>query len=211
MKKILLTASLLVLPSAQALSEPGAHPWLDKQLAKQRVKCPPGKSPFKGPEDAQVTIVEFLDYDCPFCADQEKVMKKVLDAYPTQVKLVIKNLPLDVHPHAKGKAIVADCMAMQGKFWQAHDALLAQEKKGKVRNGADQGKLEADIKADGDGQVDRDLAMAKRIGMATTPGFVIDGIRQGGAIGFNQFKLLIDAELARKSAAGGAGSGTANQ
>jgi protein-disulfide isomerase len=200
-KKIVFVISALMLISLPSFAnEPGSHPWLDKQLKKQRYKCPAGKSPFKGPADAPVTIVEFTDYECPYCAEEEKTLKKVLEAYPTQVKLVIKNLPLDIHPKAKPKAVVAECMASQGKFWQAHNRLLAGAPPNKVREGVDEGQLKGCIAQGGDGQVDRDTALAKRLGLATTPSFVIDGIRQGGTIGFGQFKLLIDAELARKAA-----------
>ena len=190
-------AFLFGVPASMAATET-AHPWLDKQLAKQRVKCPAGTSPFRGPDDAPVKIVEFVDYECPYCADQEKTMKQVLEAYPTQVKLIIKNLPLPIHPKAKHKALVAECMNAQGKFWQAHDRFLAGKPFKQATDGADEGKLQSCIAQGGDGQVDKDLALAKNLGMATTPGFVIDGIRQGGTIGFKQFQLLIDAELERK-------------
>ena len=204
MKKVILAMSILTLTSvATFANEPGAHPWLDKQLAKQRYRCPLGKSPFKGPADAQVTITEFVDYECPACSQQESTRKKVLAAYPTQVKWVIKNLPLDMHPKAKHKALVANCMGSQDKFWQAHERFLAGDPPKKVRAGVDEGKLEALIAQGGDGQVDRDIAQAKNLGLASTPSFVIDGIRQGGMIGFDQLKLLIDAELARKAAKGG--------
>jgi protein-disulfide isomerase len=79
--------------------------------------------------------------------------------------------------------------------------LLAGAPAGKVTQGADKGKLKTCVSQGGEGQVDADLALAKHLGMATTPSFVIDGIRIGGTIGFPQFKLLIDAELARKNRA----------
>jgi len=202
MKKIVFLMSALMLTSVPSFAdEPGAHhPWLDAQLKKDRYKCPLGKSPFRGPADAQVTINEFIDYECPYCTQEEPIIKKVLAAYPTQVKVVTKNLPLDMHPKAKHKALVVECMGAQDKFWQGHNRFLAQDPPKKVREGLDQGKLDALIAQGGDGQVDRDIATAKRLGLATTPSFVIDGIRQGGMINFNQFKLLIDAELARKAA-----------
>jgi protein-disulfide isomerase len=210
MTKWLLASAALVLTSAPSFAAPAGAPsgtpWLDKQLAKQRFKCPPGKSPFRGPADAQVTITEFVDYECPYCSQEETTIKKVLAAYPTQVRVVVKHLPLDMHPKAKQKALVADCMGLQDKFWVAHERFLSGAKK--VREGADQGKLNADIAQGGDGQVDRDMALAKQLGLVTTPAFVIDGIRQGGTIGFEQFKKLIDAELTRK-AAKAAASGTA--
>jgi protein-disulfide isomerase len=175
------------------------HPWLDAQMKKQRYRCPPGKSPVRGPDDAQVTIVEFLDYDCPFCRGNESDLRRILTAYPTQVRLVFKNLPLEIHDAAKSKAVLANCMGEQGKFWEAHDALLAGDPPQKVRKDADQGKLKACIAQGGDGQVAADLALARNLGLATTPSFVVDGIRIGGAVHYNQLKLLIDAELARKS------------
>jgi len=200
-KKILFALSALALSSSAAFSapEPTGHPWLDKELAKDRYPCPPGTSPFRGAADAPVTITEFVDYECPYCGEEEKTIKKVLEAYPTQVKVVIKQMPLGIHPTAKHKALVAECMGMQDKFWQAHERFLSGNAK-EVRKGANQKKLDADIAQGGQGQVDKDLALAKKLGMATTPSFVVDGIRQGGTIGFNQFKLLIDAELARKTA-----------
>jgi hypothetical protein len=83
--------------------------------------------------DARVTIVEFGDYDCSYCAKQEPVLKKVLATYPTQVKLVFKNLPLvETHPKAKGKAVIAECMGLQGLYWQAHDRLYAGAAPNKV-------------------------------------------------------------------------------
>jgi len=147
-KKNIFLAGLLLLtcaPSfaddaAPAASRPvspwlaNASPWLKKQLKKDRYKCPPGKSPFRGAADAQVTIVECVDYECPYCVQQEPALKRVLQTYPSQVKVVCKNLPLmDIHPTAKKRAVVAECMAEQGKFWQAHDRILAKEPAKKVR------------------------------------------------------------------------------
>ena len=177
------------------------HPWLDQQLAKQRYPCPAGKSPVRGPADAQVTITEFIDFDCPYCRSDEPAVRKILAAYPTQVKLVFKNHPLDIHSEAHRKAVVAECMGAQGSFWQAHDQLLAGVPPNEVTKAADKPKLKACVSQGGEGQVDADVALARRLGLATTPAFVIDGIRIGGTIGFQQFKLLVDAELARKAAA----------
>ena len=105
-KSMFVVSALLVTLAPSFAATTSEHPWLDKQLAKQRYGCPPGKSPFKGAADAPVTIVEFIDYECPYCVQQEETMKKIMDTYPNQVKLVIKNLPLDIHPKAKHKALV---------------------------------------------------------------------------------------------------------
>ena len=195
---LLLAASLLAADTAP-------HPWLDAQEKKQRYPLKPDpKSPTRGPADAKVTINEFIDFDCPYCAQQEPIIQQVLAAYPTQVKLVFKNLPLSIHPGARHKAIVAECIGLQGRFWQAHDRMLKGAPPKEWSEGCDQAQLKACIDKGGEGQVDRDLAVAKQEGMATTPGFVIDGIRQGGMIQLPQLKLLIDKELelrAQKDAA----------
>jgi protein-disulfide isomerase len=176
------------------------HPWLDKRLAERRYPCPAGNSPVRGPADAVVSITEFADYDCPYCRGDEAVLKRVLAAYPTQVRLVFKQHPLDIHSEAKQKAVLSECMGLQGHFWEAHDKLLAGAPPGKVTGGVDKGKLKACVSQGGEGQVAADLALAKRLGLNTTPSSVVDGIRIGGTLGFEQFKLLIDAEIARKSA-----------
>lgn len=205
MKKLISVLSLLMLTAgASFANEPGSekpHPWLDARLKERRYRCPVGASPFRGPADAPVTITEFIDYECPYCGQEEETLKKVLKAYPTQVKLVVKNLPLEkLHPDAKRKAVVIDCIGLQGKFWQAHDKVLAGEPLKKVRNCVDQSKLNADIAQGGDGQVQKDLNLAqKMLGMASTPSFVVDGIRIGSMLNFKQFKLLVDAELDRKA------------
>jgi protein-disulfide isomerase len=181
--------------------EPGTHPWLKEQLEKDRYPCQLQDSPFIGPEDAPVTINEFIDYQCPYCSDEEKALKRIVREYPTQVKLVVKNLPLSkIHDGAMSRAKVAQAMANQGKFWEAHDALLHGENSNQVMKGANQEKLKAYWASGGDGQVDKDLAMAKHLGLASTPSFDINGIRIGGALSYNQLKLLIDYELARKAA-----------
>ncbi|SPE42310.1 DSBA oxidoreductase (fragment) [Candidatus Sulfopaludibacter sp. SbA3] len=199
-KTILVMTPLMLACAGPCVIAQSSHPWLDQQLAKQRYPCPAGPSPVRGPAEAPVTIVEFGDYECSYCTEDEPTVKQVLAAYPTQVKLVFKNLPLDIHPKAKHKALVAECMGVQGKFWQAHDQFFAGAPPQKVTQGVDEGKLNACVAKGGDGQVDKDVALAKRLGLATTPSFVIDGIRIGGTLGLGQFKLLIDAELARKSA-----------
>jgi protein-disulfide isomerase len=199
MKKPLIVVSALIFAALDPFAgAQDSHPWLHQQLAKQRYPCPPGKSPIRGPADAPVTIVQFSDYDCPFCRQNEAVVRRVLAAYPAQVRLVYKNLPLDIHSEAKHKAVVAECMGIQGHFWEAHDRFLAGAPQNKATEGADKRQLKSCISQGGEGQIEADLELAKRLGMATTPSYVIDGIRIGGTIGFPQFKLLIDAELARK-------------
>ena len=198
----------LILALASIISAdaaPSGHPWVDKQEAKQRYPVTPDpKSPTRGATDgALVTVNEFVDFECPYCKQEEPDVQKLLAAYPTQIKFVFKNLPLKIHPKAQHKAIVAECIGEQGKFWQAHDKMLADAPESAWSAGVDQATLKACVARGGDGQVARDLAEAKRLGLATTPSFVIDGMRQGGVIKYEQLKNLVDAEIAKKGGAAG--------
>src|SRR5258708_23079096 len=96
MKKNTVVMSALMLASAMVfVNAQSPHPWLDQMLKRQRYRCPGGNSPTRGPADAPVTITEFVDFECPYSAKEAPDVKKTLEAYPTQVTLVFKNLPLD--------------------------------------------------------------------------------------------------------------------
>src|SRR5579859_4537971 len=115
MKKTIVVMSALMLASVVAfVNAQSTHPWLDQMLKRQRYPCPLDNSPTRGPADALVTITEFLDFDCPSSAENAPAVRKTLEAYPTQVRLVVKNLPLEkIHPTARHKALVAECMGRQ--------------------------------------------------------------------------------------------------
>jgi protein-disulfide isomerase len=85
----------------------------------------PGASPVRGPKHAKVTIVEFSDFQCPYCAAAKPVIDQVLAKYPKQVNLVYKQFPLPMHQMARPAAVAALAAQEQGKFWQLHDVLFA--------------------------------------------------------------------------------------
>ena len=186
------------LPAFADAPDPQTHPWLKEQLLKRRYPCPAGSSQFTGPPDAPIKITEFVDYLCPYCQEEETTIKKVLAKYPGQIKLIVKYHPLEEHKGALSRAKVAQAMAAQGKFWQAHEQFLHGANSDGVMKEADKSKLKEYWDGGGDGQVDADLQLAKKLGLNITPSFVIDGIRIGGPIGEGAFKGLIDYELARK-------------
>jgi protein-disulfide isomerase len=102
--------------------------------ASQRSQIDPSKvweipiehSPVKGPANASVTLVEFSDFQCPFCAQVPPIVEEVLKAHPNDVRFVFKNLPLtNIHPQAMGAAKAAMAAGKQGKFWEMHDLLFA--------------------------------------------------------------------------------------
>jgi len=85
-------------------------------------------SPVRGPGDAWVTVVEFGDFECPYCGEEEPVVEELLAEGGSQVRLVWKNFPLAaIHPHAEDAAVAAECALDQGKFWEMHDAIYANQ------------------------------------------------------------------------------------
>ncbi len=86
-----------------------------------RVRVPVGDSPQRGPGDAWVTIVEFADFECPYCRVEEPVLQAITAAYGSDVRVVFKHFPLGFHPDAWPAAIAAECARAQGRFWEMHD------------------------------------------------------------------------------------------
>lgn len=81
-----------------------------------------------GPLDAPITVVEYGDYQCPYCREAVPVVRELLDAYPQTLRVVFRNFPLeDVHPHAVEAAYVAEFAAESGRFWEAHDLLYGHQ------------------------------------------------------------------------------------
>ncbi len=173
------------------------------------VKIDIGKSPMKGPANAPVTIVEFSDFQCPFCSRAEPTITQVMDAYKGKVRVVWKNQPLPFHPNAMPAAEAAMAAGEQGaeKFWKMHDKLFAdQQGLGPAKYeeyakeiGLDFGKWKAALEAHKDkAQIDDDMKIGTSVGAQGTPTFFINGKKLVGAQPFEQFKALIDSELAKK-------------
>ena len=87
-------------------------------------QVPVGNSPVSGPADAWITIVEFSDFQCPYCATVQTTLAAVLPEYGSDVRVVFKNYPLPFHTYARTTAIAAECAHAQGRFWQFHDLVF---------------------------------------------------------------------------------------
>ena len=83
-----------------------------------------GSSPIRGPKDAPVTIFEFSDFQCPYCANLQSTLEQVLKAFPKDVRLVYKQYPLNIHQYARQAAAASLAAHEQGKFWQIHDKMF---------------------------------------------------------------------------------------
>ncbi len=159
-----------------------------------------------GPEDAPITIVEFSDYQCPFCRRwHDEVYQPLLAAYPGKIKLVYRNLPLtSIHPDALSAAEAAMCAGEQDAYWQYHEKLFSSESLGTgvymqyaQELGLDAQSFEAcitDHKYKEAIQADSNFAID--LGISSTPTFFINGLAVVGAQPLNVFKQIIDKELA---------------
>lgn len=163
--------------------------------------------PSKGAENAPVTIVEFSDFECPFCGRVNPTIAQVMKEYEGKVKLVFRQFPLSFHPNAKKAGEASLCAADQGKFWEYHDVLFQNQK----ALGADAlKKYAADLKLDtakfntclDSGEkakaVEADQEAGAKAGVNGTPAFFVNGIPLSGAVPFEDFKSAIDAELQAK-------------
>ena len=142
-------------------------------------------SPVKGSVDAPITIVEFSDYQCPFCARSEELIAQALQAYPTQARIVFKHFPLSAnHPQALPAALAATAAQKQGKFWEMHEILFANQRalspeqiEGYARRiGLDMKRFKADLESEAvKAQVEADRRLARRAGVRGTPTVFING------------------------------------
>jgi protein-disulfide isomerase len=175
------------------------------------------EGPSLGPAGAPVTIVEFSDFQCPYCGRAGPVMKEVHARYPEQVRIVYRHLPLDrIHPQARGAAEASACADAQGRFWEFHDKLFENQRALATADlqryagelGLDTAAFEQCVKERRfKDQVERDLAAATAAATASgkrglgTPAFFVNGILLSGAKPAEEFFRVIDAELARAGAA----------
>jgi protein-disulfide isomerase len=159
-----------------------------------------------GPEDAPITIVEFGDFQCPFCRRwHEEVYQPLLAAYPGKIRVVYRHLPLtSIHPDAFPAAEAAMCAGEQDAFWQYHEKLFSSETLGSEVYTQYAGELTLDVTAfeacmtehryQEAIQTDSDFAI--NLGISSTPTFFINGLALVGAQPLDAFKQVIDKELA---------------
>lgn len=160
----------------------------------------------RGGADAKVTIIEYSDFECPFCGRAQPTINQVLQTYGDDVRLVYRHYPLSFHPQAQKAAEASECAADQGKFWEFHDIVfdnqdllqggVTQMKKWATDIGLNASKfnncLDSGDKAD---KVLTQLSQGSALGVSGTPGFFINGVSVVGAQPFSTFQQVIDQEL----------------
>jgi protein-disulfide isomerase len=172
-----------------------------------RVQLNNEKAPTLGPSGAPITLVEFSDFQCPYCQATVPTLKQVEKKYGDKVQIVYRQFPLGIHPFAPKAAEASLCANEYGKFWEMHDAMFQDQQKLSVsdlkqtarRVGIDGKKFDTCLDA---GryveQVQNDQKEGQRIGVNGTPAMYINGtVVQGGAVPFATLESLIEKELAR--------------
>jgi protein-disulfide isomerase len=198
---------VLVKATAAAAAKPAAAPAQPKEDPNKIYAVEVGNSAFKGPADAKVTLIEFSDFQCPFCSQAAKLIDQILEAYPDDVRFSYKNYPLPFHNQAMPAAKAAVAAGKQGKFFEMHDLLfenfrtLSEEKfiefAGTI--GIDVEQFKTDLASpDVAAQVTAEMDEAGKNGVRGTPTVFINGKKPSGR-SFELYKSIIDAEIKAKS------------
>jgi protein-disulfide isomerase len=168
-------------------------------------------SPVRGSPKAAVTIVEFSDFECPFCRQVQDTLRQIGERYGDDVRFVFKQLPSEGHRNSLPAARAAYCAGEQNRFWQFHDALFASQKLSSelfgelaMSLGLGREKFAECVDAERSRTaVVRDIEAAKRYHIDSTPSFLINGKLVKGALTFSEFQRLVEGELSliRKTSA----------
>lgn len=164
-------------------------------------------SPAKGPDKPAVTIVEFSDFECPYCKAVQGSLKQVLESYPAEVRLVFKHLPLEGHRNSLPAARAAFCAAEQDRFWQFHDALFAAKELSPavfIQVASELGlglpKFQDCLNSERSRTaVVKDLEAARLFRVESTPSFIVNGKLIQGALSFADLQKIVEQELKQSS------------
>jgi protein-disulfide isomerase len=182
---------------------------VEKRLEPLRAEVTTNGPAKGGPATAPVTIVEFSDFQCPFCSKLLPILEQVKTKYGDKVRIVFRQFPLPIHPNAQKAAEASLCANEQGKFWEMHDAMFKNQQELAVDNlkskaatiglkaeqfnsCIDSGKFAAQIK------VDEDEGIAA--GVSGTPAMFVNGRFINGLVSLDQVTQVVDDELRRKAA-----------
>jgi protein-disulfide isomerase len=189
-----------------AVAAPGAAPRGPQAAGDNAVfNVPVGNAPVRGPANALVTIVEFSDYQCPYCSRANATIQQLEKDYAGKIRVAMKQHPLDFHARAKPSALAALSAGEQGKYWEMHDKLFGNQQQIEDANleqyardlGLNVDKWKADqANPKFQTQIANDTALAMQLGATGTPAFFINGKKLTGAQPIDTFKRVIDAELA---------------
>ena len=160
-------------------------------------------APRRGPQNAAVQVVEFADYQCPYCQKINPDLSKLSADFGSKVAIVFKDFPLPAHPAAEKAAEAARCAGAQGRFWEFHDALF-QYKKFEVAELKEQARaLQLDTASfdkcldttEQASAVQKDVTQGQHLGLTGTPSFFVNGRFLSGAVGYRKLREAVEQEL----------------
>lgn len=189
---------------------------IEQELANPRAPALAAGRALRGNPAAAVTIVEYSDFQCPYCRKDVPVIQGLLQKYPGRVRVVLKQTPLPIHPHARAAAEMFEAVLRQGqdKAWRYHDLLFNNQERlgaeGKAyldqaarEVGADLARAHRDAASpEIAALIERDLAEFQQFGFSGTPGFIVQGVMLDGAHPPEDFQRIIDRVLHRIDTAG---------
>ncbi len=163
-----------------------------------------GNANLLGPKDAPVVLIEFADYECPYCQKVAPDIKKLQDEYGVSLAVAYKDFPLPMHSHAEKAAEAVRCAGKQGKFWELHDELFSSKELSvdqlksqahglKLDSGAFDKCLDAGEAA---AAVQQDREQGLHLGLTGTPSFFVNGHFLSGALDYKALRGVIDQQLA---------------
>jgi protein-disulfide isomerase len=182
-------------------ASPKAH---RPKILEAPVTIPVDGSPVRGPADARITLVEFSDFECPFCSAAVKQVDIVMAAYPKDLKLIYKQFPLSMHPHAELAAEASLAAREQGKFWEMYEVLFKNFQRLSRENimvwakqiGLNVDKFKADLDSHKyKAEVSKDIADGEAANVYGTPAFYINGKQYNGEVSLAALKPILAAEL----------------
>ena len=192
------------------LKELRTHYPVTVALRAPKIEVASDGKPSLGTDDAPVTIVEFSDFQCPFCRQVQPTLKRLMAEYEGKVKLVFHDFPLrNMHPQAQKAAEAAQCAAEQKKFWPYHDKLFAAASLqiDDLKKYAQELELHVEqftACLDSNkyaGGIDADMQAGQNAGVNATPTFFVNGYPLSGAVAYEHFKELVDAALEQAQSA----------
>jgi protein-disulfide isomerase len=168
----------------------------------------------KGENQAQITLIEYGDFQCPACGAYYPLVKKILEDYPDDLRVVFRHFPLPSHKNAYKAAIVAEAAGKQDQFWQMHNILFEKQDEWSVAQdpndiflsyaqdlGLDKSKFSDDLNDAGiKEKIDADMFSGNKLGVNATPTFFLEGKKLKSVSGYEEFSSFIEEEVTKHDA-----------
>jgi protein-disulfide isomerase len=178
---------------------------IDQDVPRMRIEVE-AVGPARGAANARVTLIEFSDFQCPYCGKARATLSQLRTRFADDLRILYRHLPLDFHTEALDAAYASVCAQFQGRFWEYHDVLFDNPTKldrkhlfeYAKKTGLDRDDFEACLDSDAPRRrVEADLRQAQALGLRATPTFFVNGMMLQGALPFDEFEALIQSEIDR--------------